>query len=295
MCKRYIEELIRLIDRHASDEGVQPTDAPGMNLIRISRPGMTMPDIYEPSLCLVARGAKEVLFGGQIVRYAAPQYLVITVNLPVIAYVTDASSDEPYLAVLLEIDPRKHFDLMGRCRAAGSSENKIYPGLMVGAPDSGLTEAIMRLVRLLDTPEDIPYLAPLAMSEICYRLLSGEHGAAIARLIAPGSSMQRIAQAIQTIKENFAKPLRVEALAEMVHMSPSAFYLHFKRITALSPLQYQKRLRLLEARRLILATMDSISGAAMQVGYESISQFSREYSRMFGLSPSADGGQARAL
>ncbi len=116
----------------------------------------------------------------------------------------------------------------------------------------------------------------------------------VARLIAPGSSMQRIAQAIQTIKENFAKPLRVEALAEMVHMSPSAFYLHFKRITALSPLQYQKRLRLLEARRLILATMDSISGAAMQVGYESISQFSREYSRMFGLSPSADGGQARA-
>jgi AraC-like DNA-binding protein len=202
--------------------------------------------------------------------------------------VTVATPEKPYLALQLDIDPRQLIDLITeqvRMEGRGAPTER---ALFIGSTNDQLTDALLRLARLLDTPQDIPLLSPMVIREIYYRLLNGLYGRRVAQMAIDDTNMQRIAHVIQILKTKFSDPIRVEDLAEVAHMSPSSFHFHFKEATAMSPLQYQKRLRLLEARRLLLVDGTDAATAAYRVGYESASQFSREYSRMFGAPPISD-------
>jgi AraC-like DNA-binding protein len=243
--------------------------------------------VYEPSLCLVAQGAKEVLLADETYRLDPAQSLLVSVDLPVAARVVEASPGCPYLGVRLVLDPA----VVGEFLADGMTCPPLGPsarGLAVTQVEPALLDAVSRLVALLDSPQDIVPLAPLVLREITYRLLAGPQGSRLRQIVSAGAPAQRIALAIRWLRDHFAEQLRIEALAKYVRMSPSAFHLHFKSVTALSPLQYQKRLRLQEARRLMLGEGLDAAEAAFRVGYESPSQFSREYRRMFGAPPRQD-------
>ena len=243
--------------------------------------------MYEPSLCVVGQGAKEVRLAGVPHRYDPAHSLLVSVDLPVETRVVEASRDRPCLVAVLSLD----LAVVGEILADG------IPALPVASPMRGLSvspiewplmDAVSRLLALLDSPQDIGHLSPLVLREITYRLLTGLHGSRLRQIASSGAPAQRIARAIRWLKDHFAEPLQVESLAQHVRMSPSALHLHFKNVTALSPLQYQKRLRLQEARRLMLAENFDAAEAAFRVGYESPSQFGREYLRMFGASPRKD-------
>ncbi|MHC5735917.1 AraC family transcriptional regulator [Nostoc sp.] len=200
----------------------------------------------------------------------------------------EATPDKPYLGFKLNLDPRQLCDIIAQIRPGTSKKENSVRGLFVSNVDAPLIDCALRLTRLLDTPQDIPILAPMIIREMYYRLLMGEQGEAVRQIATSGSNMQRIAEVIKLIKADFIKPMRIEELAGQASMSPSSFHHHFKEVTSMSPLQYQKQLRLLEARRLMLAENSDAANAAYQVGYESPSQFSREYSRMFGAPPIKD-------
>jgi AraC-like DNA-binding protein len=243
--------------------------------------------VYEPSLCVVAQGAKEVLLADETYRLDPAGSLLVSVDLPVAARVVEASPRRPYLAVRLALDPAVVGDLL----ADGTTAPPLGPparGLAVTPVEPPLLDAVSRLVALLDSPQDVGPLAPLVLREITYRVLTGPQGSRLRQIASAGAPAQRIARAIRWLKDHFADPLRIESLARHVRMSPSAFHLHFKSVTALSPLQYQKRLRLQEARRLMLGEGLDAAEAAFRVGYESPSQFSREYRRLFGAPPRQD-------
>ncbi len=244
-------------------------------------------------LAIVVQGKKEALLGKETHRYHAGQYLVISVDLPLSGFVTQATPDRPYLGFRLNLDPGQLGDMITQTPdslppTAGHRQEASVRGLFVNNADEPLLDCAVRLTRLLDTPQDLPMLAPMVIREIYYRLLTGEQGEAVRQIATSGSNMQRIAQVIQYIKADFAKPLRIEDLADRAKMSLSSFHAHFKAVTTMSPLQYQKQLRLLEARRLMLTEPVNAVMAANQVGYESPSQFNREYTRMFGAPPIRD-------
>ena len=278
------------------EESLFETAIPGLVLMRTA--GTAIPRkarIYRPSICLVVQGAKEVAFGGEVMAYGEMQALVVSLELPASGRVVDASPERPYLAIALELDTMLLAEMLSEL-GQGPAWGETPPlGIFVADVDGALADAFGRLLRLLDTPSAIPVLARQTLREIYYWLLSGPHGAAIARLTAPESHAQRIGRAVMVLRERFAQPLRVAELARTANMSASAFHQHFKSLTAMTPLQYQKQLRLLEARRLI-ADASSIAAAAYRVGYESPSQFSREYTRMFGVPPRhhASGSRQRA-
>jgi AraC-like DNA-binding protein len=284
------KELARLasaIERQAAADGAYETAVPALRLSRFSAPSDLVALLYEPSLCVVAQGAKEVLLAGETYRLDADQALLVSVGLPIAARVVEASPGHPYLAVRLALDPA----VVGELLADGTTAPPLGPsarGLAVAPVEPLLLDAVSRLVALLDSPQDVVPLAPLVLREITYRVLTGSQGARLRQIALAGVPTQRIALAIRWLKDHFADPLRVEALARRVRMSPSAFHFHFKGVTALSPLQYQKRLRLQEARRLMLGEGLDAAGAAFRVGYESPSQFSREYRRLFGAPPRQD-------
>jgi AraC-like DNA-binding protein len=236
-------------------------------------------------LAIIVQGKKAALLGEETHRYDAGQYLVISVDLPLSGFVTQATPEQPYLGFRLTLDPRQFSDMIAQ---TPDRKEASVRGLFVSNADAPLLDCALRLTRLLDTPQDLPVLAPMVMREIYYRLLTGEQGEAVRQIATSGSNMQRIAQVIQQMKTDFAKPLRIEDLADQVKMSPSSFHAHFKAVTSMSPLQYQKHLRLLEARRLMLTEPVNAVTAADQVGYESPSQFNREYARMFGAPPIRD-------
>jgi AraC-like DNA-binding protein len=241
----------------------------------------------------VVQGEKEVMLEGETYHYAASQFLVISVDLPATGHVTVATPEKPYLCLQVDIDPRQLSELITetvRTEVQGAPSER---ALFIGTTNDQLTDALLRLARLLETPQDIPLLAPMVLREIYYRLLNGLYGRRIAQIAIDGTKMQRIARVIQRLKTKLSEPIRVEDLAEMAHMSPSSFHSHFKKVTTMSPLQYQKRLRLLEARRLLLVGGTDAASAAYRVGYESASQFSREYSRMFGAPPISDVANLR--
>jgi AraC-like DNA-binding protein len=291
--QRRRRELAARVGRFAKSDGGHQTPIPALTLFRRSRPGPQFHGVYEPALSVIAQGAKRVMVGDDRFDYDHAHCLVTSVDLPVISQVMRASPDQPYLGVVLDIDARRIRDLMAEPGLSLPRPAPVARGMAVGPLPVLLLEAVLRLVRLLDTPADIPVLAPLIEREILYRLLTGDQGARLRHIAVADSQMQQVSKAIDWIRQNFAQPLRIERLARDVNMSASSLHHNFKAITGMSPLQYQKRLRLQEARRLMLAETLNAAPAAHQVGYESPSQFSREYSRLFGHSPRRDIAQLR--
>ncbi|WP_417320268.1 AraC family transcriptional regulator [Emcibacter sp.] len=286
-------DLIALIEKFSSGEGIHDTVIPGMKCIRMSDLNMRLPTVYNPSVCVIAQGRKQVLLEDDLYQYAPSQYLMISVDLPVIGQVTEATREKPYLCLQIDIDVKQLSDLMVKAPLTARAEPATGRGLFVGQVDQLLGDSVLRLARLLETPQDIPVLAPLAVREIHYRLLSGQYGAMIAQLAIKGSNLQRIAAVIHKLKSDFDKPISVDQLAEIAGMSLSSFHAHFKKVTAMSPLQYQKRLRLTEARQIMLTDALDAASTAYRVGYDSPSQFSREYARLFGAPPVRDVAKLR--
>ncbi len=284
------KELAALLERHTDGKGngVHKTDINKLEFMRESSTSTALQCVYEPILGIVVQGKKEALLGEETYRYGAAQYLVVSVDLPLSGFVIEATPDKPYLGFKLNLDPRQLCDIIAQIRPGTPKKENSVRGLFVSNVDASLIDCALRLTRLLDTPQDIPILAPMIIREMYYRLLMGEQGEAVRQIATSGSNMQRIAEVIKLLKADFTKPMRIEELAGQASMSPSSFHHHFKEVTSMSPLQYQKQLRLLEARRLMLAENSDAANAAYQVGYESPSQFSREYSRMFGAPPIKD-------
>ena len=251
-------------------------------------PTQTTSYMHEPSICLIAQGAKRVLLGEETYAYDAQHFLLASVDLPIVAQITEASPETPYLGLKLKLDPREIAQLMADSSLPPPRAQQESRGMAVGELSESLLCTFLRLLDLLDEPENIPILAPLIQREILYRLLVGEQGPRLRQIGAAGCRSHQIARAIDWLKANFSQPLRIDDLATRVRMSTSAFHHHFRALTAMSPLQYQKWLRLHEARKLMLTEQLDAANAAFQVGYESPSQFSREYSRLFGAPPLRD-------
>jgi AraC-like DNA-binding protein len=282
-------ELATLLDRLTGAlEGTAETAIAGLALHRIARPLGPQHHIQTPALALIAQGAKRLLVGEDIYTYDPLHYMVTSVDLPVIAQVRTASADAPYLGLRLRLDVEELGQLIRDAGLPPLAAADASRGLYVNRIAAPVLDAVLRLLRLLDTPQDIPILAPLIRREILYRLLVSGEGARLRQIALQDSHAHRIARAIRLLRDNYARPLRVEAVARDVHMSVSSFHHHFKAVTAMSPLQYQKQLRLQEARRLILAGDADAATVAYQVGYESPSQFTREYGRLFGAPPLRD-------
>ncbi len=276
------------IDAQGGGQGLFPTPIDGVNIVRSFQAMMPMRQIYRPSLCVVVQGAKQILFGEDRLDYGAMECLVVSVELPASGRIVAASPDAPFVGVTVDLDVAVLHEVLGQLDAPPVPAASPGPCAFVGQVDEPLADCIQRLIRMSENPKAIPILYPSVMREICYWLLSGPHGGDLCNLALPESNIMRIVRAIYMLRENFARTLRVEELAETARMSPSSFHQHFKALTSMTPLQFQKQLRLLEARRLMVSDAASVAQAAYQVGYESASQFSREYSRMFGVAPKRD-------
>lgn len=282
------QKLCNLIDRYCDADGSVRTAVAPVWMYRSTGPTLKVPTIYRPCLCLIISGAKEVTLGQDVYRYAPGQLLAASVDLPLVGHVTNASHDGPYRSLSLDLDAKILGELVTCMALDIGGDGDSFRGLFVEETTPELVDAVLRVVELLDHPDEIPVMLPLLMREVHYRLLRTGQGALIARLAMGGSNMQRISAVLSLLKDNFDKPLRVDELARHANMSPSSFHHHFKHVTAMSPLQYQKRLRLTIARQIMLAEMKDAASAAYEVGYESTSQFSREYARMFGAPPMRD-------
>ena len=291
-----VEDLAATTERWTGEDGTHATAIDGLTLYRYSITSESVQTVYEPSLCVVAQGRKRVILGDETHTYDPARFLLASVALPVAGKIIEATPAAPYLGLRINIDPAEVGDLIA---ADGLTEGADRPGssrgLAVSRLDPPLLDAVARLVGLLDTPATVGVLAPLVRREITYRLLVGEQGRRLRQIAVGDSQTRRIVRAIQWLKTHFAEPLRIEDLARQVSLSPSALHQHFKAVTALTPLQYQKQLRLQEARRLLLADGLDAASAGYRVGYESPSQFSREYRRLFGRPPRMDLDALRAL
>lgn len=285
------QELIDLIARFAKEDGDHPTAIPGVSVHRRSGTGTKSCGAYKPSLALIAQGAKQVVLGDDIYRYGGADYLLTSIDLPVTTQIVEASEEKPYLSVTFGIDTTRVALLLEH--AGGGVPASSARGMTVSSVTAELEDAAIRLLKLLDRPDDIPALLPLIEQEIIYRLLTGPQSARLRQMAVTESQSHQISRACVWLKEHYALPLKIEDLASRVSMSVSSLHHHFKAITAMSPMQYQKQLRLQEARRLMLEDMLDAGSAGHQVGYESQSQFSREYARQFGEPPLRDVGRVR--
>jgi len=264
------------------------TAIPGLSLFRRDEPTQPASAMYEPSICLTTQGAKRVLLGDDTYVYNPHNFLITSVDLPTVVQIIKASREKPFLGLILKLDQREISQLMVDSNLPSPHPQQSSRGMATGEVTLPLLTAFQRLIDLLAEPKDIPILAPIIQREIFYRLLVGDQGTRLRQMASAGSQSQQIARAVDWLKGNFTQPLRIDHLATQVNMSTSTFHHHFRAVTAMSPLQFQKWLRLNEARRLMLTENQDASTAAFQVGYESPSQFSREYSRLFGDSPLRD-------
>lgn len=281
-----ITDLAALLARHIPKTGMVSTRVPRLSLFRADAPTMPLPAVYDASLCLIAQGAKRVSLGGESFDYDAAHYLLVSVDLPLVGHVIQADPDAPYLCCKIDIDQAALADLI---LAEGSRAPKAdLPALAVYRSDDDLIDATWRLVRLLNDPDSIPALAPLIEREILYRLLTGPHGPALRFMAVAESHLNQVSRAIATIRTAFDQPLRIADIAAAAGMSTSSLHEHFKAVTKMTPLAYQKQLRLQEARRLMLSGNSTAGSAGFAVGYESPSQFNREYARLFGAPPRRD-------
>jgi AraC-like DNA-binding protein len=273
-------------------DGIHPTALPQLQLARASTPTPCLPNVFEPRLCVVVQGSKTALLGGQIYHYDPLHYLVVSMTLPMVGQVLEATPEKPYLSLRLDIDPEQIASLL-LDTTGQTGPNDIGCAAYAARTTPQLLDAVLRLMRLLDEPQDLPVLAPMAIREIFYRVLLGELGQSLRAIAVRDSRPQRIARAIELLRQRFNEPLRMDELASAVHMSVSSLHHNFKATTTMSPLQFQKQLRLHEARRLMLAESLEASAAAHRVGYESPSQFSRDYKRLFGAPPRTEISQVR--
>jgi AraC-like DNA-binding protein len=290
MVKSQFSDLLHVIERYARYDYVTPI--PGLKVGRTDLPTEASHSIYQPSFGLVARGVKELMVGEVPFRYAAGESLLCAADVPVTSQVTQASPSAPYLAIHLDLDPAVVAELLRE----QSGERPAAPDIKVAgkhALDESLIDPLIRLLSLIDRPQDIPVMAPLIRREIAWRLLNSDHGPLLAQLAFANGHATRIGRTTAWIREHFAAALSIPDLAAQANMSVPSFHRHFKAVTSMTPVQFQKRVRLQEARR-GLSGASTISAVAYDVGYESISQFNRDYRRLFNLTPSDDAATLRA-
>lgn len=282
----------RIAQAVPNDGQTEPLE--GLMLNRVSSPGGPLDAVVtEPCLCVIAQGSKEVHLGEHRYRYDPYQYLLITGELPLMGQVLDASPEAPYLSLRLDLDASVVSSVMVEAGHAASNNRSDVRALDVSPLDAGLLDAVTRLVRLIDAPDQVPVLKPMITREIVYRLLKGEQGDRLRHIAVLNGRRHRIAEAVERFRIDFDEAIQVERLAEELGMSQSSFYRHFKDFTGMSPLQFQKQIRLQEARRLMLGEDLNASTAGYRVGYDDPSHFSREYKRLFGDPPMRDIEQLR--
>lgn len=287
------EELTERVARVVRTDGVQQP-LQGVYLARVSTPLQKLYSVLEPSLCIIAQGSKEVLLGDSRYQYDPSQYLIATLELPRMSYVLEASRERPYLSFRLELDPQVVSSVMVEAGYALPSRASGDVRAMAVSPlDANLLDAVVRLVRLIDAPGEAPMLKPMITREIIFRLLIGDQGTRLRHLTLLGGTSSVIAKAVQRIRQDFDQSLRIEQLAQELGMSISGFHFHFKAVTGMSPLQFQKQMRLQEARRLMLSENLDATSAAYRVGYNDASHFNREYKSLFGIPPIRDVQQLR--
>lgn len=280
-------ELVERIARVARDDGTaEPLE--GLRLRRASAPTELAYGLSDPALCVIAQGRKELWLGDTRYQYDPAHYLIATDELPVASKIVEASKEKPYLGLVLRLSPALVGSVVVEADHSTSRSHVTVKAVDVSPLDVGLLEAVVRLVRLLDSPADARFLAPLVTREIVYRLLVGEQGGRLRHIAALGGHTHRIARAIARLRKDFDQPLRIEDVAREIGMSVSGFHHHFKEVTAMSPLQFQKQLRLQEARRLLLGEDLDAASAGYRVGYNDASHFNREYKSLFGLPPMRD-------
>jgi AraC-like DNA-binding protein len=285
-----MDELAALITRHAG-EGITQTAISGVRIMRSETPTEPLGHVAEPSLALVVGGAKAARINGRRLSYGTGQYLVIGVELPLVAHITHAAPEQPFLGIGLDLHPGPIAALLLEAGPARLPEGPAF-GLAVSDATPALRDAMTRLLALADEPAHVAALAPMYEREILWRALTGPQGGLVRQIGLADSRLTHVARAIRFIRERFAEPIRIEQLAELAAMSPSSLHRHFRAVTAMTPIQFQKQIRLQEARSRLLAEPDDVAGAGFAVGYESASHFNREYRRMFGAPPGQD---ARAL
>lgn len=288
----FLAKLVDNIGRHAQEDGTFSTLIPSVSLIRSSTPTLPMPVVYEPTLCLIAQGRKQVMLGTSVYVYDPAKYLIASVDMPVIGAVINASEAVPYLCLVLHLDMKVLSDLALFHRAQ-KEDTASSRGIALNDTTAELIDAAVRLTGLLDSPEDIEALAPLVIREILYRLMIDPGNDIIRQVASADSRLNQIAKAIAWLREHYREACRIDEIAATIGMSRSTFHAHFKAVTSMSPLAFRSQLRLQEARRLMVAEGMNASSAGYMVGYESPSQFSRDYARMFGHPPAKDAGRLR--
>ena len=288
------EELVERLSKTCKHDG--GTDvAPGLQFYRYSQPTQPTHGVYLPSFVVIAQGAKEVEFGGERLRYDPYKYLLVALDQPTVSQVLEATPEVPHLALRLEFDPTTISSVMVETGVAPVRNDVSISSLGVSRLPNELLDACVRLISLLDSKDDYRVVSHLVIREIIYRLLIGEQGPRLRQMATFGGHTHRIAKAVQILRSRFADPLSIDDLARELGMSVSNFHLHFKIATSMSPLQFQKLLRLQEARRLLLSENLDASSAAVKVGYDDPSQFTREYKRLFGAPPMRDVGRVKQL
>jgi AraC-like DNA-binding protein len=280
-------ELAERIARLVAEDGCVAA-APGLDLFRYSSPTGPVYAVNEPSFCIIVQGSKELLLGNERYRYDASRYLLVSAGLPVVGRILEGTRDRPYLAVRIGLDPAIVTAVLMETGLLAGRATRAIKAMTVSLLDANLLDSVVRLVRLVDAPRDYTALAPLAIREIVYRLALGEQGGRLCQIALNAGRAHRIAKAIELVRKSYDKPLRIPSLARQLGMSTSGLHHHFKAVTAMSPLQFQKQLRLQEARRLLVAGDFDAATAGYRVGYDDASQFSREYRRFFGEPPIRD-------
>jgi len=287
----YRQEMITKIAARFEGEHFIETAIDALNFYYREEPTQMLATVYEPSLCIIVQGAKTVGIGEEQRDYDPESYLLASIHMPASVRISEASKELPYMGLTVKFSMEQIFEVLKELGAGSRRPLTAKRGLYFGEMDVLLLDPVVRLIRLLDRPGDIPVLAPLITKEILYHVMRGEGGDLIRQYVMDGSSTQQVVKAITKIKEEFKEALSVGELARAVGMSESSLYHNFKKLTAMSPLQFQKHLRLHEARQMLMAQNIEAAQVAFEVGYESPSQFSREYARMFGLPPKADARQ----
>jgi AraC-like DNA-binding protein len=290
-----VARLARAIERFAQSDGDYATAVPSLSFHRRRATTEPLHCVYGLGVGVIAQGSKQVMLGDEVIDYTPGQSMLTTIDSPVVAHVTRANQREPFLGLFLTLDSHLITQLASEMELPRRQRERTYRSISVETLDAPLVDALVRLVELLEEPALVPSLASLIQQEITIRLLAGPHGEQLRDLVAAGSPSQQIAKAVTWLKRNFKEPVQVDELATRAHMSPSTFRQHFRVITGTSPLQFQKQLRLQEARQLMLNQNVDASNASGLVGYESPSQFSREYSRLFGEPPQRDVRRMRLL